>query len=242
MKLAIAQIRSVRGDIAANLEQHQRWGAAAAQLGADIVVFPELSLTGYEPALAKQLAISPHHDCLESLQQLADSDHISIGVGVPTLHDLGICISLVWLHPQSARQVYHKQFIHQDEEPFFIRGHNSTSLIATATQVSTAICYELSVSTHVTTAIQQGAQIYLASVAKSATGVHQAHLRLQAIAQQYAMPVMMVNCVGACEDFDSAGGSAIWNRQGHCLDQLDSTQEGLLLLDTNTDQVFSKVL
>lgn len=242
MKLAIAQTHPVRGNMAANLEQHQRWVAAAARRGADVIVFPELSLTGYEPALAQQLAISPHDDCLKPLQHLADLEHISIGIGVPTRNDSDICISLIWLHPQRARQIYHKQYIHQDEEPFFVCGHNSTSLVATAPQVAIAICYELSVSAHAASAVQQGAEIYLASVAKSATGVNQAHQRLKAIAQQYTMPVLMVNCVGTCEDFDSAGGSAIWNHQGHCLERLDSTHEGLLLLDTHTGQAFSPII
>lgn len=237
MRLAIAQTHPVRGDITANLAHHLHWVAQAVQLEADAVIFPELSLTGYEPALAAKLAMLPTDACLEPLQRVANRDRITIGVGMPIRYPGGICISLVLWHPQAARQVYTKQYLHSDEVPFFVSGHNSTGVLATAPQVAVAICYELSVSAHVQSAVQQGADIYLASVAKSAAGVSQAHQRLQAIAQQHALTTIMVNCVGPCEEFASAGGSAIWDERGQCLAQLDCTHEGILLLDTETHQV-----
>lgn len=240
MKLALAQTRPARGHWQTNLDHHQRWIALAVQLGADAIIFPELSLTGYEPSLAAQLAMVPTDDRLAPLQQLADRDRITIGLGLPTRHPSGVQISLLLFHPQAARQLYSKQYLHADEEPFFIPGHPTSGVIETATEVAIAICYELSVPEHAARAAQQGAKIYLASVAKSAAGVKQATARLQAIAQQYGMSVVMVNCVGPCEDFDGAGSSAVWDAQGQAIAQLDDTQTGLLLLDTATGQVITQ--
>ncbi|MEM1308443.1 MAG: carbon-nitrogen hydrolase family protein [Cyanobacteria bacterium P01_H01_bin.153] len=242
MKLAIAQTHPVRGNVQANLVQHQRWASLAARYGADVLMFPELSLTGYEPSLAKTLAVSPTDDCLEPLQQLADRHRLTIAAGMPTRHGQNVCISTLLFHPQAARQVYAKQYLHADEEPFFMPGHNLTGMIATAPAVAMAICYELSVPQHAQRAVAAGAQVYLASVAKSAAGVEKAMSRLATIAEQHSLQVVMVNCVGPCEDFEGAGGSAVWNRQGRLLTQLDSTHEGWLMLNTETEAVIAKSL
>jgi len=90
MKLAVAQIRSAPGAISTNLTHHLWWVDLARQMGATAIAFPELSLTGYEPSLAAALALSPTDDRLAPLQQMADRDRLSIGVGLPTRHDAGM--------------------------------------------------------------------------------------------------------------------------------------------------------
>jgi NAD+ synthase (glutamine-hydrolysing) len=47
MNLALAQINTKLGDVPANLEKHLALAQEAAQSGADLLIFPELSLTGY---------------------------------------------------------------------------------------------------------------------------------------------------------------------------------------------------
>lgn len=47
LSVALAQIDPVLGDRARNLERHRHWVAQAAKAGASLLVFPELSLTGY---------------------------------------------------------------------------------------------------------------------------------------------------------------------------------------------------
>jgi NAD+ synthase len=49
LTIALAQINSTLGDLPANLELLRKWRAAAADVGADLVVFPELAVTGYPP-------------------------------------------------------------------------------------------------------------------------------------------------------------------------------------------------
>ena len=48
LSLAVAQTCPVGGDVDANLEEHVRLAHIAADKGARLVVFPELSLSGYE--------------------------------------------------------------------------------------------------------------------------------------------------------------------------------------------------
>ena len=47
LNLALAQINTRLGDVEANLEKHLELAAEAQARGADLLVFPELSLTGY---------------------------------------------------------------------------------------------------------------------------------------------------------------------------------------------------
>ena len=47
LKLALAQINTALGDVQANLDKHLRIIAEAKKGDADLIVFPELSLTGY---------------------------------------------------------------------------------------------------------------------------------------------------------------------------------------------------
>ena len=49
MRIALAQINSTVGDIAGNVRKHQDFIARAKSGGAKLVVFPELSITGYPP-------------------------------------------------------------------------------------------------------------------------------------------------------------------------------------------------
>ena len=75
-----------------------------------------------------------------------------------------------------------------------------------------------------------GAEIYLASVAKSASGVVNAHQRLATIARENQIPVMMVNNVGPADDFVGAGQSASWNEKGELVAQLGEEEELLLVM------------
>ena len=48
---------------------------------------------------------------------------------------------------------------------------------------------------------------------------------------------MMSNCIGFCDHFLAAGRSSVWNKEGERLGQLNDSQEGLLIYDTDTGSV-----
>lgn len=225
MKIALAQIQSVPGNVEANLRKHLGFIKRAANEASSMIIFPELSLTGYEPTLARELAFGEDDPRLNIFQQLSDHYRMVIGVGVPTQQEAGVCISLLLFQPMAARQVYSKKYLHQDEEAYFVSGQNFASLLVNDRKVAFAICYELSIPEHTDEAMAQGAEIYLASVAKSASGVANAHQRLATIARENAIPVLMVNNVGPADDFVGAGNSATWNKQGELTAQLDQEED-----------------
>ncbi|RNI31347.1 carbon-nitrogen hydrolase family protein [Rufibacter latericius] len=242
MKIGVAQNRPVAGDIEQNLEGHRRLIDLAVTNAADMVIFPELSLTGYEPSLAQELATHPEDPRLDAFQEMSDTHQIIIGVGVPTKQEAGTCISLILLKPYQEKQIYSKQYLHADEEPYFVAGQNATGFIGEDNRIALAICYELSVPEHAQHAFTSGAEMYLASVVKSVRGIDKAWQRLSDIAEHFGMTVLMANSVGLADGEECAGKSAIWDNQGNLLGQLNDTQEGILLLDTVTQEVTSITL
>ncbi|GAB4021799.1 carbon-nitrogen hydrolase family protein [Spirosoma migulaei] len=242
MKICVAQTRPVKGDIERNRIRHEELIALAVSNEADIIIFPELSLTGYEPQLANELATDQNDSRFDSFQKISDTNNIIIGIGVPTQTTTGICISLAIFQPNQVRQTYSKKYLHADEVPFFKSGQNLTGLLGNEAAIALAICYELSVPEHAEDAFKQGAKIYIASVAKSIEGVEKATQRLAEIAATYSMTVFMSNCVGRCDDFDCGGKTSIWNTGGLLVGQLNDSSEGILLIDTETQEITERIL
>jgi predicted amidohydrolase len=59
MKICVAQTKSVKGDVLKNIENHLKFIELALAFSADLIIFPELSLTGYEPELAGKMLMMP---------------------------------------------------------------------------------------------------------------------------------------------------------------------------------------
>ncbi len=236
MKLCVAQTRPVKGDIESNIKNHIRLIDLAVAHGAEIIVFPELSLTGYEPTLAKNLATTQNDSRFDIFQEISDTKQIIIGVGVPTKQDTEICISMVIFQPHTPRQTYTKQLLHADEYPYFANGNSQVFITKDKHKIAPAICFESLQIEHSSNASQNGANIYLTSVAKSAKGVEKAFQHYPKIAKKFNMTVLMANCVGQNDDFISTGNSAVWNNEGILVAQLNDSDEGLLIFDTETNK------
>ena len=242
MKICLAQTRPVKAGINENIVNHRRFIEQALAKGADMIVFPELSITGYEPELAAALATSPDDMRFSEFQQTSNDGNISIAIGLPVRNSNGVSISLLIFQPGQARKLYSKKYLHQDELPFFVPGESFPVLTGTDPLVALAICYELLVPAHAALAAANGAALYIASVAKTATGMHKASDTLSAVAAHYAMPVLLVNCIGPSDNFESAGLSAVWNSSGILIGQLDSLHEGILVFDSSTGAVTKEIM
>jgi predicted amidohydrolase len=242
MKISIAQTRPIKGDIAANIETHKKLINLAISQRADTIFFPELSITGYEPELAKELAIHQDDKKLEGFQKISNNNKITIGVGMPTKKNSGIQISMLIFQPNTARQAYSKQLLHADEFPYFISGLKQIVLTVGNKKIAPAICYESLQNDHSNNAKKLGAEIYVASVAKQQNGIDKAMIHYPAIAKKFSMPVLMSNCVGYCDNFQSVGQSSVWTKQGNLAGKLNDKFEGILIFDTETEEVIEQVL
>ncbi|WP_375445173.1 carbon-nitrogen hydrolase family protein [uncultured Fibrella sp.] len=240
MTICVAQTEALAGDISANIQRHTFYINQAVAEGANLIIFPELSITGYEPTLAADLATELDDARFNVFQQLSDASQIVIGVGAPIKQGTGIWIGLILFQPQQERRLYAKHYLHPDEEPFFVSGESFASLSVANQQVAFAICYELFVPEHTTAACSCGAGVYIASVAKSVGGIDKALDTLATKARDQSMTVLMANCIGMADGQECAGRSSIWNDKGALLGQLDTSSEGVLLIDTNTQQVVTR--
>ncbi len=237
MKLCLAQIKPKIGDVSANIIKHKAFIERAVSLQASAIFFPELSLIGYEPKLAKKLACDTKDSRFDGFQEISDRENILIGMGLPINFDSQIFISMMIFQPGKQRVIYSKQELHSDELPFFAKGSEQLILNIGDKQISPAICYESLQPEHARKACQLRSNIYLASVAKSKSGVEKGLIYYPKIAKEYNMHVLMVNCIGKCDNIDSVGQSAAWTKSGICAGRLNDNEEGLLVYDTETEKV-----
>jgi predicted amidohydrolase len=188
------------------------------------------------------LATNQNDKRLDIFQEISDKNNIIIGPGLPTATESQIRISMVIFEPNKPRKTYSKQQLHSDEFPYFENGCEQVIIKTKDSNIAPAICYESLIPTHFENAFNLGADVYLASVAKPVNGVEKGLNYYSKVAKQYAMPVLMSNCVGFCDNLLSVGNSAIWTKEGELAGQLDDKTEGILLFDTATEEIVKRNL
>ena len=168
MRIGVAQTRPFKGDILRNIEAHLRLIELARNARADMIVFPELSITGYEPELAASLATTGWRypaGCLSNVKRPVFHDHrggdTDDGWGRGTDHGAD-------LSARAAAASLFQAILTSDEEPYFVCGAEAGFL--GDGKIALAICYELSVPAHSEEAYRGGADVYLVSVAKTKYG------------------------------------------------------------------------
>lgn len=237
MKIAAAQINPVKGDIPKNIENHKILIKAASDQNVDLVIFPELSVTGYEPELAEQLSIHYEDPVLDVFQKMADENNIIITVGMPTKADGKLFISSIIFQPGKTRDIYSKRNLFSTETGIFSRSESFCQLNLLQNKISLAICYDLSDPKHSQEAYEAGSNVYTASVLNSVNGIGDDLVKLSDIAKKYHMHVLMANFTGESGGYECAGKSSVWNNNGSLLGQLNRENEGLLILNTENNQI-----
>lgn len=236
MLIAAAQTKPVKGDIEKNIENHLTLIKEVIAHKAHAIFFPELSITGYEPELANDLATTANDKRFTVFQQLANDNDITIAIGLPVKNNGSIEIGMAVYQPHQQPQTYSKQYLHSSETPWFVNGSGQIFLNIKNAVVAPAICYELNVPEHAAFATSNGAGVYMACTVNSFNGIDKDLNRLADIAGNYKIPVLMSNCIGVTGDYNCAGKTSAWNTEGKLIAQLDSEHEGLLIMDTATQQ------
>lgn len=232
MHIAVAQILPTKGDVVLNKEKHLHFIHLASQYKVKALFFPELSITGYEPTLARSLNFPLNDPLFLDIKSSAKKLRMLVGIGAPIHSEAAPFIGQIMFYPDGSADHYAKRYLHPDEVPFFQMGQESPLFTVKHLNVGLAICYEISRDEHINDLFTQGADIIVAPVAKSLDGITAAHKRLAVIAKKHSIPILMSNCVGPCDDFLAAGESAVWGQDGQLLQTLDASQEGILILDT----------
>ncbi|NUT84988.1 carbon-nitrogen hydrolase family protein [Pseudomonas corrugata] len=213
---AAAQSISIAGDVRANLIRHQRFMRVAAEQSVQLLVFPELSLTGYERDLAAELAILPDDSMLQPLRELARELGLTTVVGMPIrlATSAPVLIGALVFGADGSLGVYSKQHLHPGEESVFSPGHGGSMLEIGSDHIALAVCADFSHASHAASAAGRGATLYAAGVLISEGGYVADTTLLQGYARQHAMAILMANHGGVTGGWVSAGNSAVWRPDG----------------------------
>lgn len=228
MKICLAQTKPQKGNIEKNLEQHIDLIDQAASSQPDLIIFPELSLTGYMPSMANVLAAHITDSFLEPIQRRADQQKTIIGIGMPLKTRKGFTISMLFFRPNANTLVNHKRHLHKDERAFFVCGKSSLTLTVAGKKVGLAICYELSITAHLDSVLCEKPDIFIASVAKTEKNIEESIEKLAELARKHKIPTAMVNCVGDSEDGHCVGRSSLWLPGQGCNQELSHESKGIL--------------
>jgi predicted amidohydrolase len=238
--IAAAQTVPVRGDVEANVAQHLRLIQVAAAERAQVLVFPELSLTGYEMDRAADLAFSPNDPRLAPLLEAVTSRSITLIVGAPVRMGTWLHIGAFILAPDGTVQLYTKQrlgafsaaatrdgIVPPAEATVFQPG-NVNPLVRFGGNVgAVAVCADTGRPSHPREAADRGATTYFASMFVIPSEYERETAALRAYAERHGMVVAFANYGGPSGGLASAGRSAIWSERGEPLAQLESSGVGV---------------
>ena len=230
LKIAVAQVTSIKGNIDKNITIHLEAIEKASMLGVSYIVFPELSLTGYEPEIAVHLAFSNDDTRLKPLIDSAIKNNIKIGVGAPLYSDGLPKIGLIIISQSGSVETYEKMYLHSGEETYFTKGTQHNLITIGNTKIANAICADTNNAAHVHASSELGASVYIAGVLITEGGYEPDTAVLAHYANKYNMLVAMANHNQATGGWAPIGKSAIWSHTG-LLASATETQNALVVAE-----------
>ncbi|TLX75028.1 carbon-nitrogen hydrolase family protein [Labilibacter sediminis] len=215
MIVAAAQTNPFDRDVKLNIEHHCQLIQEASDKGADLVVFPEMSLTGYIREGAQELAFTLKDSRLDKLIALSKKLQITVVAGAPILIDQSLFIGSFILQPDGSVNIYTKQYLHEGEEEFFESSFDYNPVIKIkGHRILLSICADIENPNHPMDASKSGASLYIASIFYTPLGMDNAWSKLSAYANQYCMNILMANFCGSSWGMEAGGRSGFWNTKG----------------------------
>ncbi len=229
--IAAAQITCLAGNIDVNINRHIQTVALAATHQVNLLIFPELSLTGYEPELARKLGLTLQDPRLETLRKQAKEHAMTIVVGAPLCCNDGdaLYIGAVVFAPDGTLYSYTKQHLHDTEEDFFTEGQGGPQLYLEGKTLGLAICADISVPAHPQHAADHGADIYAAGVLITEPSYARESEMMRSYAEKHRMAVVLANHCAPTGGWIPAGKSAIWSELGHLIAVAPANQDAIAI-------------
>ena len=237
-KFAAAQSASVPGDVRANVLRHLAFARAAAAETVSFLLFPELSLTGYELPRMKDCLVSPDDPSLEPVRAFASQAGMTIVAGAPVASDAGDkpSIGAICFHPDGTSTVYQKRFLHAGEEPYAAPGRADVhGFDLNGERVSLAICADTVHPEHPQWAREAGATVYAAGVLWSRAGYAADAALVQGFSAAHGFAALVANHAAPTGGYQPAGQSAFWGPGGQLLGTAPAEGEALLMAQARHD-------
>ena len=243
MKIAAAQIACALGDVDANLRKMRDFSARAKEQGAELIVFPEASDTGYSMPVIRAHAQPWTEGAVPALQKMAKEFSLTIVSGVSERSGDVIYNSQVFIDPQgdlvaSYRKTHLFVLAPNDESTCYTPGDKFVSVSASGFNFGLSICYDLrfpEVSRAL--ALEYGANVLLVSSAWPLPRVE--HLRALSIARaiENQSYLVLANRTGVDAGVTCCGMSAIIDPSGVILASAAGDREELLLSDISPETI-----
>ncbi|MBI3950679.1 MAG: carbon-nitrogen hydrolase [Acidobacteria bacterium] len=253
IKVALGQIKPTLGDVARNLEMHRDMIERSAEAGAHLVVFPELSLTGYYlQDLVPEVALDPEHsDTLGQLSDLGRKHNLDVVVGfIEVAPDYRFFNSSAYLSQGRIIHIHRKVYLPTygmfDESRYVAAGDVLRAFDTRFGRMGLLICEDLWHPSTIYLMAQDGAQVLIAPSAGPGRG-----LRLpdklgstyawesinRSAAQSYMLYVVYVNRIGFEDGVMFSGGSELIDPFGRCLVKAKILDEDLCFGEINALEV-----
>jgi predicted amidohydrolase len=210
LSVAAVQPSCVPYDLAANALVH---AAAVRAAGARLVVFPELSLTGYQLDAAwvalDDVRLTPIVDAC------AERDAVAL-VGAPIEGQGGAShIAMLEISAAGVRVAYRKLYV-DGSESRFVSGTEPCALELDGFRLGLGICKDMTVQEHVLRTVELGIDAYVAGVLNLAQHESWQSARAARIAKQQQLWVVFASFAAPTgEGYDTpAGCSGVWAPDG----------------------------
>jgi NAD+ synthase (glutamine-hydrolysing) len=237
MRLALAQINTTVGDLDGNRERIVRGIDEAKAAGADLVLFPELAVTGYPP---EDLLLRPGfiRAADESLREIARSARgIVVLVGVPHF-DRDLYNACAVCNGGEVKALYRKRFLPNygvfDEDRYFAPARDLLLLEHGGTLIGPTICEDMwQPGPPATDLALAGAQL-LTNISASPFHVCRDREREEMFAtraRDNSCLVAFCNAVGGQDELIFDGHSVVLDEEGRVLARAPGFEEALLVVD-----------
>jgi predicted amidohydrolase len=237
LRIALAQSLSVPGDVDANARRAAAIIADAAARGAHLVAFPELSLTGYEPAL---LAETPgawlvEGDArLDPVRRACAASGVTAILGAPLRTRAGArTIAAPVVGPRGDVGVSTKEHVHGSEAALFTPGAALAPFDVNGWRIAVAICFDTAHPRHAERAAADGADVYVSSSLYWQGEERRCDLHLGARAMDNRIFTVLANHAGTTGGHRSCGMSGAWGPRGDVLARAPDADESLVIVDVD---------
>ena len=238
LRIALAQLNLLVGDIEGNARRVLDAAKQAQELHrADVIVFPELTLTGYPP---EDLLLRPglHQRVLAALEGLRrELRGIAVVLGYPRQAQGGLYNAATVLLDGESLGVYHKQHLPNysvfDEKRYFAPGSAACVVSVKGVPLGLTICEDIWEPGAAALSKAAGARLIL-NLNASPFHLHKGRERLAAVSdrvQETGLPVVYVNQVGGQDELVFDGGSLVLAADGELALRAPAFEEGLFLAE-----------
>ena len=248
MRLALAQINPVVGDLDGNRSLIlERFGNAKAQ-GADLVLFPELAVTGYPPEdlLLRPGFVRAAERTVEAIAREARG--ATVLVGAPHF-DRDLYNACFVLSGGEVKAVYRKRFLPNygvfDEDRYFAPGRDLILLEHEKTLVGLTVCEDMWQPGPPATDLALAGAELLVNVSASPFYVGRDREREEMFvtrARDNSCFVAFCNAVGGQDELIFDGHSVVIDDEGSILARAPGFEEALLVVDVEAKEVIGRRL